>query len=76
MSNSKNNKPANLLNKFAKYSSLAIEMGVIIGGCALLGNYIDKKFAFAKPYSTMILSLVGVISSLLLIINQLKNDKK
>jgi len=70
----KNNKQ--IINKFARYTSLAFEMGIIIFAGAFVGNWLDKKYNLEKPYFTMILSLIAIFVSLFLIIKQLKNEKK
>ncbi|MDR2011146.1 MAG: AtpZ/AtpI family protein [Bacteroidales bacterium] len=64
------------LNKFIRYSTLAFEMGAIIGIGTYAGYWIDKKFSFETPVFTIILSLFSVFSSLYLVIKQVKNDNK
>jgi hypothetical protein len=63
-------------NKFIRYSTLAFEMGIIIGIGTYAGYWIDKKFSFERPVFTMALSLFSVLASLYLIIKQVKNDNK
>lgn len=69
-------KDQNNFNKFIKYSSLALEMGIIIGGCAFLGKYLDSAVNSSKPYFTIGLSLFGVLSSIYLVIKRLLDDNK
>lgn len=64
------------LNKFIKYSSLAFEMGIIIGAGAYGGVYLDEYFSFEQPILTIILSLFAVVSSLYLVIKRINNDNK
>lgn len=47
-------------NKFLKYSSMSFELAAYIGLGVLLGNFLDKKLAFDKPYLTAALSLISV----------------
>lgn len=69
-------KPDNNFNKFIKYSSLAIEMAILITGCAYLGKYLDKQVETSKPFFTIGLSLFAVIGSVYLIIKRLLDDNK
>jgi F0F1-type ATP synthase assembly protein I len=48
------------MNSYLKYSSLAVQMGVIIGAFAYLGYWLDGHYHSAKPWYTMGLSLLGV----------------
>ena len=71
-SNSRNkNKNKGLVN-YAKYTSLAIEMAVIIGGAVWLGNYLDEKWQNERPYMTIFLSLFGIFAALYLVIRSVK----
>lgn len=74
--NNEKKKPMQIINKFARYSSLAFEMGIIILLFAFGGRYLDKKFEFQKPIITAIACLLAVVISILLTIKQLKNDKE
>ncbi|MBL7802010.1 MAG: AtpZ/AtpI family protein [Chitinophagales bacterium] len=47
-------------NKFLQYSAMAFELAAYIGVGVLLGNLLDKKFTFDKPYFTAGLALLGV----------------
>ncbi len=71
-----NKKPATFINKFARYSSLAIEMAIIITVFAYGGRYLDKKLEMEKPIITAVACLVAVVGSMTLTIKQLKNDKE
>ena len=48
------------LNDYARYSGLAIQMGVIIGAGTWLGTYIDGRMENETPIFTIILSLISV----------------
>lgn len=54
------NKPKKDLNAYVKYSSLAIQMGVIIAGGTFGGVQLDKLTGWEFPVFTLILSLGSV----------------
>ena len=58
------------LNAYAKYSGLAIQMGVIIGVGVFAGQYLDGVFEFKTPWLTIFLSLVGVFLALYIVIKE------
>lgn len=78
MENKKNDfeKEKTTFNKFIKYSTLAFEMGAIIGLGTYAGVKLDDYFLFNKPILTIILSLFSVFGSLYLVIKQVLNDNK
>lgn len=51
---------------YAKYSSLAIQMGVAIGGFTWLGTYLDDSQSNDKPIWTIVFSLLGIAVALYL----------
>ncbi|MFM7668088.1 MAG: AtpZ/AtpI family protein [Bacteroidota bacterium] len=67
------------VSPFIRFSTLGIQMGVIIAFFTWLGVYLDEKFQSKTPWWTLVLSLFGVCSSLVLVIkevmNMSKNDK-
>jgi F0F1-type ATP synthase assembly protein I len=63
-------------SKYARYSSLVIQMGVVIGFFTWLGTYLDKKYATETPWWTLGLSLFGVFTGLYLIIREVLNTSK
>ena len=63
-------KPNSSLNQYARFSSIAIQMGVIIGISAWGGKKLDEHFNLNKPYLTIVFSLLGVAFALYLIINE------
>lgn len=71
-------KPNNSLNQYARFSGIAIQMGVIIGVSAWGGKKLDEHYNLNKPYLTIVCSLVGVAFALYLIIREVikmgKND--
>jgi F0F1-type ATP synthase assembly protein I len=58
-------------NLFLRFSSMGIQMAGIIGFFAWLGTYFDKKFETLTPWWTISLSLLGVISSMFMIIREI-----
>ena len=58
-------------NLFLRFSSMGIQMAGIIGFFAWLGTYFDKKFEAQTPWWTITLSLLGVISSMFMIIKEI-----
>ncbi len=64
------------MNKYLKYSSMAVQMGVIIGLFAYGGYKLDGHYHMQKPIWTMVLSLIGVAIALGLVIKDfVKPDK-
>jgi len=50
-------------------------MGLIIGGSTWLGSYIDEQLLLGQPWFTIVLALIGIGSSLYLVIKDvLKNQ--
>ncbi len=68
------------VSSFARFSSVGIQMGVIIALFTWLGTYLDKKYLNETPWWTVGLSLFGVAAGLTLVIreaiNLTKNDEK
>ncbi len=69
----------NAKNRFLRFSSVGIQMGLIIVGGALFGNYLDDKNE--KPIWTIVFSLLGIAIGLYLVIKEVlnlgkENDKK
>ncbi|TNF47677.1 MAG: AtpZ/AtpI family protein [Bacteroidetes bacterium] len=58
------------LSKFARFSSVGIQMGVIIALFTWLGTYLDGKYQTKTPWWTIGLSLFGVIAGLVLVIKE------
>lgn len=58
------------LNSYAKYSGLAIQMGVIIFLGVFGGKYLDSYLEFKDPWGTITLSLLGVFISLYIVIKE------
>lgn len=58
------------MSKFARFSSLGIQMGVIIGVFAWLGTYLDDRYQMKTPWWTIGLTLFGVAAALILVIRE------
>jgi len=69
-------KPKKPLNSYAKFSSLAIQMGAAIGGFTWLGYFLDGKYNPGGQGWTISLSLFGVFVALYLIIREVINMSK
>lgn len=63
-------KKPNPYSKYARFSGLGIQMGVIIGFFSWLGVYLDDKYQSKTPWWTIGLSLFGVATGLYLIIRE------
>lgn len=63
------------LGKWARYTSLAFEMGIVIFAGAFGGHKLDEYFATSKPWFTVALSLFAVFASIYMVIKSLKNEK-
>ena len=57
-------------NKYLRFSSVGIQMGVIIGGFAWLGNYLDDSYQNKTAWWTLGLSLFGVAAGMYLMIKE------
>lgn len=57
-------------SKFARFSSVGIQMGAIIAFFTWLGTYLDTKYQTETPWWTVGLSLFGVIGGLYLVIKE------
>ncbi|MBP6090046.1 MAG: AtpZ/AtpI family protein [Crocinitomicaceae bacterium] len=58
------------ISKFARFSSVGIQMGVIIALFTWLGDYIDTKVNNKTPWWTLFFSLFGVTAGLVLVIKE------
>lgn len=58
------------LSKFARFSSVGIQMAVIIGLFTWLGVFLDDRNKTKTPWWTIGLSLFGVIAGLVLVIRE------
>jgi len=63
------------LKFYAKYSTLAIQMIVIIVGCAFGGKALDNWLEWNFPVFTVALTMLGVAAALILGLRDLFNKK-
>ncbi len=72
-------KKENPLLFYAKYSALALQMGLIIVAGAFGGREIDKHTGWGFPVFTLVLTILGVVVAVLYGMRELfrynKNDK-
>lgn len=64
------------LKFYAKYSTLALQMIVIIVGGAFGGRAIDDRLDWEFPVFTVSLTILGVIIALIVGLRDLFNQKK
>tara|TARA_Y100000766_G_scaffold242621_1_gene221027 strand:+ start:1233 stop:1481 length:249 start_codon:yes stop_codon:yes gene_type:complete len=57
-------------NKYVKFSSLGIQMGLIIYAFTWGGMFLDERYEMSTPWFTVALSLSGVVGSLTLVIRE------
>lgn len=57
-------------NAYIRFSSIGIQMGVIIFIFTRLGLYLDDVLDTVTPWMTIVLSLLGVAGSLFLVIRE------
>jgi hypothetical protein len=60
--------PQKPLNAYAKYSSLGIQMGIIIGGGCYGGFKLDEHYENKTPVFTIILSLLSIALSMYILL--------
>lgn len=63
-------------NTYLKFSSIAIQMGVIIGGAAYGGSALDEHYKNETPVWTIVCSLAGIAIGLYLVIKEVVNISK
>jgi F0F1-type ATP synthase assembly protein I len=66
------------LNPYIKYSSLTIQMAVIIAAGAFFGDHLDKKHTSEIPIYTITLSLLSIFLALYYVLKKIinHNEKK
>lgn len=57
-------------NAFAKFSSVGIQMGLLIYGGVYLGQYLDERYGFETPWMTILFALIGVFLGLFFVIRE------
>ncbi len=61
---------------YVKYSTLGLQMIAAILIAAFIGNWIDGEMGNGKPIMTMIFMLVGVTTSIILLIRGVQKTEK
>jgi len=67
-------KKKNQLSSHNKYSSLTLQMAVIILAGTFFGDFLDSKNNFNLPIFTIIFSLLSIAFSLYFVFNKITND--
>lgn len=62
-------KPSSPMKKYARFSGIVIQMGVIIGLFSWLGTYLDEKYQTENIW-TIILALSGVFLAMYIVIKE------
>ena len=60
------------LNKYFQLTSIATQIGVTIFFGSYLGNILDEKYSFQKPWFTILLTLLALLVSMYSVIKQLE----
>lgn len=63
------------LNTFAKYTSISVQMIVVIGIFAFIGHKIDEARNAKTPFFTAAFSLLGVAAAMYQVVKQLNKTK-
>ena len=59
------------VNDLARYSGIALQMAVVLGGFAYLGHWLDQRFRLATPWFTLAGCLIGLTLSMAQVLRQL-----
>ena len=68
-------KSSSPMKKYARFSGIVIQMGVIIGLFSWLGTYIDETYKTENIW-TIILALSGVFLAMYVVIKEVINSSK
>ncbi|MGB0175812.1 MAG: AtpZ/AtpI family protein [Owenweeksia sp.] len=64
------------LNTYARYSSLGIQLAVIVGGGAWLGSWLDEKYPSNRKWFTLGCVLVSLVFAIVYVVRQLNSMNK
>ncbi|MEQ9261998.1 MAG: AtpZ/AtpI family protein [Owenweeksia sp.] len=64
------------LNTYARYSSLGIQMAVIVGGGAWFGSWLDEKYPSNRKWFTLLCVLVSLVLAMVYVLRQLNSMNK
>ncbi len=73
--NQKPQKPQKPLNAYARYSSLGMQMALIIAGGSYGGHKLDEHYGNRTPVFTIVLSLVSIAVALYLVLREVTKTK-
>ena len=76
MSAKKEKQPPKPLNAYAKYSSLGIQMAVIIGGGCYGGYKLDEYYKNTNSVFTIILSLLSIGLAMYVVLKDIIKSSK
>ena len=68
-------KRKNPLSTYVRYSSLVVQMAIIISAGSFLGDFIDSKTKLKLPVCTIFLSLLSVAGSLYYVFKNITNER-
>lgn len=63
-------------NRYIRYTNIGFQMLAVIGLGVLLGQYLDGKYETAKPWYTMLFSLLGAIIAIVITIREVLGEKE
>ena len=63
------------MKKYARFSGIVIQMGVIIGLFSWFGTYLDERYKTENIW-TIVLALSGVFLAMYLVIKEVINSSK
>ncbi len=58
-------------NELARYSGLALQMAIVLGGFAYAGHWLDQRLELSTPWFTLLGCLLGLVFSLYPVLRQL-----
>lgn len=70
-----NAKPPGNTNAILRFSGMAVQMGITIGGGIWLGRWLDRRLSTTKPWFTLSLALLAVIVAMYNVIRDLNRLK-
>jgi len=66
-----NQKQKKSLNRYVRFTGIAFQLGATIYLAAYVGKWLDNKFLMEKKIFTLVLILVGLITSIWSMVKQL-----
>lgn len=61
------------LKAYTIYLGLVFQMGVLVAGGAYGGKYLDARMGYAKPWFTMLGTLLGMVIGFYLLLKAINN---